>query len=118
VHLCANENIPELAIATLRAAGHDVLWIRETMPGSADTVVLTRAHTEQRILITFDKDFGDLVFHYGKLASEGIILFRISQPNAGVVARRILATIQSREDWAGHYSVIEDHAIRMRVLPN
>lgn len=117
MHLCANENIPELAIHALRAAGHDVLWIRETMPGSADETVLARAQTEKRLLVTFDKDFGDLVFHQGKNASEGIILFRISQPTADAVAQRILATIQSRDDWHGNYSVIEDHSIRMRTLP-
>jgi predicted nuclease of predicted toxin-antitoxin system len=117
VRLCANENIPEIAITALRAAGHDVLWIRESTPGANDETVLSRAQAERRVLVTFDKDFGDLVFHKGKQASEGLILFRISQPSAEAVAQRILATIQSRDDWAEHYSVVEDHSIRMRPMP-
>jgi predicted nuclease of predicted toxin-antitoxin system len=65
VRLCANENLPEACIAESRRSGHDVLWIREAAPGSPDTAVLSRAQSEERLLITFDKDFGDLVFHRG-----------------------------------------------------
>ena len=61
MRLCANENLPEDCIARLRADGHDVLWIRESAPGSPDHAVLARAYAEHRLLITFDKDFGELV---------------------------------------------------------
>jgi predicted nuclease of predicted toxin-antitoxin system len=117
VRLCANENLPEACIVALRQAGHDVLWIRETAPGSSDTVVLSRAQAEQRLLITFDKDFGDLVFHRGLAASCGIILFRILQPSAGILAERVVAILASRTDWPGQYSVVEEHSVRMRQLP-
>ena len=61
MRLCANENIPEACVVRLRQAGHDVLWIRETTPGSPDNVVLALAASEDRLLITFDKDFGELI---------------------------------------------------------
>jgi len=117
VRLCANENLPEACILALRQAGHDVLWIRETAPGSSDTTVLSRAQAEQRLLITFDKDFGDLVFHRGLAVSHGIILCRLLQPSADILARRIVAILASRTDWPGQYSVVEEHSIRMRPLP-
>ena len=114
--LCANENLPEACVVALRQAGHDVLWIREAAPGASDTVVLARAQAEKRLLITFDKDFGDLVFHRGLAASHGIVLFRIYQPSAAVLARRIAAILGSRTDWSGQYSVAEEYSIRMRPL--
>jgi predicted nuclease of predicted toxin-antitoxin system len=118
MRLCANENLPEDCILRLRQDGHDVLWIRETAPGSSDDSVLTRARDENRLLITFDKDFGELVFRHGAKASQGIVLFRIAQPSAEVVAARVAAILASRDDWAGSFSVVEESAVRMRPLPN
>ncbi len=56
----ANENFPGAAVAALKAAGHDVAWVRSVAPGLADPEVLAWAAREQRILLTFDKDFGEL----------------------------------------------------------
>ena len=69
MRLCANENVPGDCVAALRQRGHDVLWIREAARGSPDDAVLTRAQAEARLLITFDKDFGELVFRRGRAAS-------------------------------------------------
>ena len=117
MRLCANENIPEDCVIRLREGGHDVLWIREAAPGSSDNDVLGRATAESRLLITFDKDFGELVYRRGAKASQGVVLFRISQPSAAAVAERVAAVLASRDDWPGHFSVVEDCAIRMRRLP-
>jgi predicted nuclease of predicted toxin-antitoxin system len=117
MRLCANENMAADTVARLRQAGHDVLWIRESAPGSSDAAVLARAQAEGRLLATFDKDFGDLVFHQGAAATAGVILFRISQPSAPAVAERICAILASRTDWEGHYSVVDDTTIRMREFP-
>ena len=118
MRLCADENVAEACVLRLRQAGHDVLWIRETAPGSSDVAVLARAQTEGRLLVTFDKDFGDLVFKQGAVASHGVVLFRIAQLSASAIAERMAAVIGSRNDWTDHYSVIEDYAIRMRPLPS
>lgn len=101
----------------LRQTGHDVCWIRESAPGIPDEEVLARAQAEDRLLITFDKDFGDLVFHRGAKASRGLVLFRIAQPSSEVVAERIASILASRTDWEGRYSVVDDTTIRMRPLP-
>ncbi len=116
MRLCANENVAEDCVERLRKAGHDILWIREAAPGSSDRAVLHRAQLEQRLLITFDKDFGELVFRQGAAASCGVILLRISLPSSVAVADRIAAVLASREDWAGHFSVVDDFGIRMRLL--
>ena len=55
----ANENVPLDAISALRERGHDVIWVRTDTPGSTDEDILARAGAEERVLITFDKDFGE-----------------------------------------------------------
>lgn len=117
MRLCANENIPEDCVICLRQGGHDVLWIREAAPGSSDSEVLARAFAEARILITFDKDFGELVYLSGAKSSNGIVLFRISQPSSAAIAERVSVVLNSRDDWAGHFSVVDNFAVRMRLLP-
>jgi len=116
MRILANENFPGDAIVALRQQGHDVAWIRADAPGSSDQV-LARAQAENRILITFDKDFGELAFRARLAALSGIILFRISTPSAKHIARLAVAVLGSRTDWAGHFAVIEDTRIRMTPLP-
>ena len=76
------------------------------------------AQAEKRILLTFDKDFGELAFRSKLLATTGIILFRIKVPSGTVAAEKVARVIAMRDDWYGHFSVIEDDKIRMRVLKN
>ena len=58
----ADENVPVRAIQRLREGGIDLASIREIEPGLSDTAVLRRAHQDGRGLITFDRDFGELIF--------------------------------------------------------
>ncbi len=117
MRLLANENFPGPAVEALRDAGHDVLWARTDMRGADDPTILGRAQLEQRIVLTFDKDFGDLAFHWGLRAECGVILFRISLPSPTVAADRAVAELAARTDWEGKFAVIEDHRIRIRPLP-
>ena len=117
MRVCANENVSADCVNLLRQSGHDVLWIREVAPGSSDPDVLARALGEERLLITFDKDFGELAFRRGAKASQGGVLFRIAQPSALAVAERVVAVLASRDDWPGHFSVVDDSTIRIRPLP-
>ncbi len=117
VRLIANENVSGEAVAALREAGHDVVWIRTDAPGSRDSEILDRAQTEGRIIVTFDKDFGELAFAYRLPASSGVILFRIPAPATRHAAQVMVDTLASRSDWGGHFAVVELHRIRMRPLP-
>src|SRR5712691_921548 len=81
----ANENFPGDAVAALVAAGHDVVWIRIAAPGSKDDDILAWAVRERRVLLTFDKDFGELAWRVGLPASSGIVLFRLPMPAAAAV---------------------------------
>ena len=81
MRLLADENIPKLAVEALRDRGHDVAWVRQDAPGIPDQEVLSLGQDESRLLITCDKDFGELAFRHGLPAEHGVVLFR--QP-AGV----------------------------------
>jgi predicted nuclease of predicted toxin-antitoxin system len=118
MRILANENFPGDAVAALRLRGHDVAWVRTDAPGSRDQEILEWARADDRILVTFDKDFGELAFRARLPVSSGIILFRISTPSAAYVARVAVTALESRPDWAGHFAVIEDGRIRMTPLPS
>lgn len=113
----ANENFPLDAVEALRRAGHDVAWVRTDAPGSTDPQVLARAAAEGRLLLTFDKDFGNLAFHAGLPAGCGIVLFRLAAASSAELAAQVEAAVASRTDWAGHFSVVEPGRVRMRLLP-
>ncbi|MEW5920437.1 MAG: DUF5615 family PIN-like protein [Bacillota bacterium] len=61
----ANENIPLKSIEVLRKKGFDVKSVSELFPGISDKEVLTFAKKEQRIILTFDKDYGYLLYKEG-----------------------------------------------------
>ncbi|MGI9105738.1 MAG: DUF5615 family PIN-like protein [Pyrinomonadaceae bacterium] len=118
MRILADENFPGDAVAALRDQGHDVLWVRADAPGITDREVLSLAQAEGRIVITFDKDFGELAFRFGLPASSGIVLFRLALTSAAGVARIAVAAFATRTDWAGSFSVVEDDRIRMTSLPD
>ncbi len=117
MRILANENFAGEAVEVLRALGHDVVWVRTDAPGSSDRDVLARATAEDRLVVTFDKDFGELAFRQGLSATSGVILFRIRQRSSSYVARVAAAAIESRADWAGHFTVIDESRVRMVPLP-
>lgn len=69
----ADENVPLPSVDALRAAGHDVASISRESPGAPDPRVLERAQQEARLLITFDRDFGELIFARGASGLPGVI---------------------------------------------
>jgi predicted nuclease of predicted toxin-antitoxin system len=112
----ANENFPGDAVIVLQAAGHDVVWARTAAPGAKDEDVLAWAVRDDRVLLTFDKDFGELAWRSGLSPHCGIVLFRLPMPSSTAVGAALAARICERTDWPGHFSVIEPSRVRMRAL--
>ena len=69
MRILADENFPGDAVDALQKRGHDVAWAHSDSPGDSDVAILARAQAEHRILLTFDKDFGELAFRSGLPAS-------------------------------------------------
>ncbi len=87
------------------------------MTGVADRDILARAMAEARVLVTFDKDFGELAFRSHLPATCGVVLFRITQRGREQDIQRVLDTLQSRNDWSGAFWTVSDKRIRRRPLP-
>ena len=72
----ANENFPAPSTRILRTAQWDVKSITETMPGISDEEVLQIAVAEGRIILTFDRDYGELLFRYRHAPPPAVVYFR------------------------------------------
>ena len=83
-----------------------------------DEAILQRAQDEDRAVITFDKDFGELAFRWGLPATSGVILFRLRTQSPGYVRQRVVETLAERVNWLGHFFVVEEFRIRIRPLRN
>lgn len=81
MRLVADESCDFAVVSAVRSAGHDVVSITERMPGAEDEQVIKLAATERRLLLTEDKDFGQLVFAAAK-DNSGVISSAIPRPPA------------------------------------
>ena len=101
-------------IRALRLLGHDVVAMTEIAPRAPDTDVATRALLEGRILITEDKDFGQLVYASGQ-TTRGVILIRFPSPMRAVMLRTTLHVISEKSDLLdGAFVIIKPGLLRIR----
>jgi predicted nuclease of predicted toxin-antitoxin system len=114
----ANENIPLASIRQLRNAGHDVAAVMEDAPGTTDVQVLARAHEESRILLTFDRDYGQLIYQRGLPLPAGVVYLRFDPQNPAEPATYILSLLAIQHlQLEGRFSVATRQRIRQRLLP-
>jgi predicted nuclease of predicted toxin-antitoxin system len=116
VRWLADECVAASLVAVLRAGGHDVLYVAETDAGLSDTDVIALALREKRLLLTEDKDFGDLVFRR-RSSVPGVVLMRIDSANPTLKTTRLAAAIERYGDGLfGRYTVLEEGRFRSRRL--
>src|SRR4051812_48839992 len=111
----ANENMPGAAIEAARLAGLDITWVREISPGISDEEVLALSQAEGRVLLTFDKDFGELAFERGKTATLGVILLRPQLRSPEHVAQFTVTLLEQPIDWTNNFAVAQEG--RLRIVP-
>lgn len=112
----ADEGVDGLIVKTLRDANFDVAYIVEIMSGAEDEAVLKLANSEDRILITRDKDFGELVYRLHQVHS-GIILNRLSELNTETKATIVKYVIETYgNELYGSFTVIQPGVIKIRKL--
>ena len=112
----ADEGVDFRIVTALRSLGYQIDTIAEESPSIPDTAVLARAMERNAIIITEDKDFGEMVFQK-RLCAQGVLLLRLD----GVPGRRKIELVT--EVFAAHanslrgcFSVINDRALRIRPL--
>ncbi len=112
-----DENCEFSLVQTLRSAGHDVVAVAEVSPRAEDSQVIERALRQKRILVTEDKDFGQLVFAAGK-GSVGVLLIRYpgaTRKSIGIEIVRFIEIDGSKLD--GNFVVATPGRIRVSRLP-
>jgi predicted nuclease of predicted toxin-antitoxin system len=115
--LLADENVDFSVISRLRGSGHEVISIAEESPGLSDQNVLARAIAEGKLLITGDKDFGELVYRHGQHHS-GVLLMRLSGvPDHDKGTLVCQAMDQYGDQLSGAFSVLEPTELRIRRPP-
>ena len=110
----ADEGIDKPVVIALRKAGFDIDYILELNPGVDDEIVLQTANSEKRILLTQDKDFGELVYRL-KYVHSGIVLIRLegyAPELKGKIITELL--LQHQEELPNAFTVIQPNAIRIR----
>ena len=112
--LLADENIDTAIVVRLRQDGHSVLHVTEMEPGITDEVVLHRANEHSALLLTEDKDFGELVFRH-RLVHQGVVLLRLDGLSISSVGEIVSATlIRHGSAMMNGFTVISRGRVRIR----
>ena len=112
----ADEGVDGSLVSLLREGGHDVIYFAETNQSTDDDVILGLANAENRVLITRDKDFGELVFRL-KMVHSGIILVRAEELTSISRSHLVAGFIQSNlTKISGYFIVIQAGTTRLRKI--
>lgn len=114
----ANENFPLKSVFLLREYGYQVASVTEDSPGIKDQEVLQRAVQERRIMLTFDRDYGELIYRKRLPAPPGVVYFRFEPVSPEEPARRLLMFLTTGQfRWQGKFTIIERGRVRQKPLP-
>ena len=114
MNIVADESVDGPIVARLRRDGHKVQYVAEMTPGIPDEQVLDLAGNAGTLLLTADKDFGELIFRQGYI-KRGVVLFRLaghpSLEKADIVSSAIA---EHGDELLNAFSVITDKSVRVR----
>lgn len=113
----ANENFPRASIHRLRTIGHDVVSVLECATGAKDRQVLVKATSEKRVILTFDRDYGEMIYRLKLPAPAGIVYFRFNPMSPEEPADQLIELLTVGDvSLSGMFSVIERGRLRQRPL--
>ena len=114
MNFLADEGIERQIVRALRVAGHTVLYVAETSPGIDDETVLDLANQAGSVLITSDKDFGELVFRQKRI-HQGVVLTRLNGQSDEIKAEAVTLVVKDfGEELPGAFCVISPGNVRIR----
>jgi predicted nuclease of predicted toxin-antitoxin system len=93
VRFLADEGFDSRVVDALRAAGHDVMAVAVVAKGARDSDVLDLAHREARVLLTEDRDFGQLVYASGLQHSIGVLYVRCPERDRPMLPTRMVSLV-------------------------
>ncbi len=114
MNVLADEGIDRQIVDALREKGYIVGYVAEMDPGTSDDAVLELANREEVILLTADKDFGELVFRLRKLSS-GVVLVRLAGLSPEKKSEIVVSCLMNHfSEVQGSFSVITATGVRIR----
>jgi predicted nuclease of predicted toxin-antitoxin system len=114
----ADEDFPLASARLLRRSGHDVVAVPEDEPGTSDSEILARAVREERVVLTFDRDYGELIFRWKQPAPPAVIYLRYHPASPEEPAEQLVRLFERRDlIWIGRFTVVYRDRIRQRNLP-
>lgn len=114
--MLANENVPAPSVRALRDNGWDVVSVAEKSFGIPDEEVIELANAENRLIITLDKDYGELVFRRGFRTRVGVLYLRFRPKTPREIAEYITRLIERGVELEGRFTVADRDRVRQRVL--
>lgn len=116
--ILADESVDFGIVSNLRNNGLDVVSILEDNPGISDHTVLDMAVKNNRLLLTEDKDFGELTYRL-RLPHVGILLIRLTDVPRQKRIEMVLETLQKHvEKFSNNFSVLSSRNLRIRTNPS
>ena len=113
----ANENFPLASIRLLRQSGHRVVSIIQEVPGSKDRDILSRACAEKLVILTFDRDYGELIYRYKSTPPAGVVYLRFAPMTPDEPGEIMLNIIGNKNlSLINHFTIVERGRIRQRTL--
>lgn len=114
MNLLADESVERDVVERLRADGHTVVYVAELSPSITDDQVLDEANERSALLVTADKDFGELVYRLGRVHA-GVVLTRLAGLSLAAKAETVSQLFRDHEtELAGAFCVIAPGSIRIR----
>lgn len=115
--LLADENIPLQSVHLIRNNGYNIISIMENSPGITDNEVLMRANKEKRILLTFDRDYGEIIYKKKSPLPAGLIYFRFVPVTPEHTAKIFFSLVEvSNIILQGKFTIVEKNKVRQRPL--
>jgi len=113
--LLANENFPEKSVFYLRSKGFDISSIGNDNPSIKDNAIMAIAMNEERTILTFDRDYGELIFRYNYKPQRGVIYLRIDEYKPDEPGKLVEELIIGNEyDFNNSLTVVDRNGIRQR----
>ena len=109
-----DESVEKPIVDWLRDQKYDVIYVAEISPAITDEEVIKIANSESRILVTNDKDFGELIFRQGKI-TQGILLIRaVNEESLNKLRLEKEVLKKAKEKLEGNFMVVNEAGIRIR----
>jgi predicted nuclease of predicted toxin-antitoxin system len=111
----ANENFPRPSTVILRENGFEIKSIQEDFSGIGDPEVIEMASALNLIILTFDSDYGELIFRYAKDNPPAVVFFRDKGNSPEFAALSLISLINTNKlTLSGAFTVIEPNNVRQR----